>query len=146
MASVQLRGLGPQREAYVPRGPVPSSAEAVKNPQLKTMFESFAREREEFATELQQQVKALGGEPERSSSIAGAAHRGWMNIKSAVTGRDEKAVIAEAERGEDVAVKQYQDALREGLPSTVRPVVEQQFSRVKAAHDRVRDLERQYER
>jgi len=30
MASVQLRGLGPVREAYVPRGPVPASAEAVK--------------------------------------------------------------------------------------------------------------------
>jgi uncharacterized protein (TIGR02284 family) len=120
-----------------------TAAEAVKNPQVKTMF---AREREEFATELQQQVRALGGEPEQSSSMAGAMHRGWMNIKSAVTGKDEKAVIAEAERGEDVAVKQYQNALSEGLPSTVRPVVEQQFSRVKAAHDRVRDLERQYER
>jgi hypothetical protein len=29
MASVQLRGLGPVREAYVPRGPVPGSPEAV---------------------------------------------------------------------------------------------------------------------
>src|SRR5258707_1007299 len=29
MASVQLRGLGPLREAYVPRGPVPASPEAV---------------------------------------------------------------------------------------------------------------------
>jgi hypothetical protein len=30
MASVQLRGLGPVREAYVPRGPVPASPESVK--------------------------------------------------------------------------------------------------------------------
>ena len=29
MASVQVRSVGPAREAYVPRGPVPSSAEAV---------------------------------------------------------------------------------------------------------------------
>jgi lipid II:glycine glycyltransferase (peptidoglycan interpeptide bridge formation enzyme) len=29
MASVQLRGLGPVREAYVPRGPVPASPDAV---------------------------------------------------------------------------------------------------------------------
>ncbi len=29
MASVQLRGLGPVREAYVPRGPVPSTGEVV---------------------------------------------------------------------------------------------------------------------
>ncbi len=29
MASVQLRGLGPVREAYVPRGPVPASPEAI---------------------------------------------------------------------------------------------------------------------
>ena len=31
MASVQLRGLGPLREAYVPRGPVPASADAVSS-------------------------------------------------------------------------------------------------------------------
>lgn len=29
MASVQLRGLGPVREAYVPRGPVPATTEAI---------------------------------------------------------------------------------------------------------------------
>lgn len=29
MASVQVRGLGPVREAYVPRGPVPSSSESI---------------------------------------------------------------------------------------------------------------------
>jgi peptidoglycan pentaglycine glycine transferase (the first glycine) len=29
MASVQLRGLGPRREAYVPRGPLPASATSV---------------------------------------------------------------------------------------------------------------------
>lgn len=31
MASVQLRGLGPVREAYVPRGPVPATAEAIRS-------------------------------------------------------------------------------------------------------------------
>src|SRR3989441_2142792 len=30
MASVQLRGLGPVREAYVPRGPVPASPDAIR--------------------------------------------------------------------------------------------------------------------
>src|SRR5437660_231498 len=29
MASVQIRSVGPAREAYVPRGPVPSTAEAL---------------------------------------------------------------------------------------------------------------------
>src|SRR3989442_15670391 len=29
MASVQLRGVGPVREAYVPRGPVPASPDAI---------------------------------------------------------------------------------------------------------------------
>jgi Acetyltransferase (GNAT) domain len=29
MASVQLRGIGPVREAYVPRGPVPATADAI---------------------------------------------------------------------------------------------------------------------
>ena len=38
-----------------------------------------------------------------SGSVAGALHRGWVDVKSMVTGKDEEAVLNEAERGEDHA-------------------------------------------
>lgn len=119
-------------------------AENVKDSELKIVFNDGARRCAEGAQELRIQVQRLGGDPETSGSVAGALHRGWANIKSAVTGKDDKAILNEAERGEDVAVKSYRDALNSDLPADVRTVVERQFQGVEQNHDRVRDLRNRY--
>ena len=62
-----------------------------------------------------------------------------MNIKSSLGG-GEKAILNEAERGEDVAVKAYQEAMKEDLPSDVAAIVQRQHSEVKQAHDRVKAM------
>jgi uncharacterized protein (TIGR02284 family) len=46
-------------------------------------------------------------------------HRAWTNIKSAITGMSEHAVLAECERGEDVAKAAYETALQKSLPANV---------------------------
>ena len=72
---------------------------------------------------------------------AESMHRGWINIKSAVTGKDEHAILAECERGEDSAVAEYRKALDAGdLPAHVAETLRAQSGVVKAAHDRVRNL------
>lgn len=42
-------------------------------------------------------------EPAASGTVGGSLHRAWTNIKSSIAGIDEQAVLAECERGEDVA-------------------------------------------
>jgi uncharacterized protein (TIGR02284 family) len=122
-----------------------SAAENLKDPTVKSLFTEVARERAQFAEELKHEVERLGGRPEEGGSVSGAAHRGWMDIKGAITGRDDKQIISEAERGEDVAVATYREALREPLPAAVESIVSRQFEHVKEAHDRVRSLERSRE-
>src|SRR5215207_7252280 len=119
-----------------------SAAGGVRNGELKTLFHTYSQQRAQFAAELQGEVRRLGGDPEKTGSTAAALHRGWINIKSAVTGEDEGAIIAECERGEDSAVRNYEEALRQDLPSDVRSIIERQFRQVKEAHDRIRSLER----
>ena len=119
-----------------------TAADGVTNAELKTLFHTYSQQRAQFAAELQGEVRRLGGDPEKMGSVAASLHRGWINIKSAVTGQDEGAVISECERGEDVAVEVYRDALNEGLPADVRTVVERQYGKVKEAHDRIRRLEK----
>ncbi len=119
-----------------------TAAENLKDTQVKSFFTEKAQERAKFAEELKEEVQRLGGRPDEGGSTAGAAHRGWMNIKAAVTGHDDTRIIAEAERGEDVAVATYQTALEQPLPPAVESVVSRQYTHVKEAHDRVRDLER----
>ena len=117
------------------------AAEAVRNSQLKSVFRDYSQQRSRFATALQSEAQRHGEtDPETSSSATGALHRGWINLKSAITGGDEHAILAECERGEDSAVEEYKKALDNGLSPTAQELVSRQFAEVKAAHDRIKSL------
>lgn len=119
-----------------------TAADGLTDQSAKATFAKFARERGQMARELQDEVKGLGGSPETSGSTAGTLHRGWINIKSVVTGKDDHKIIAEAERGEDVAKAAYESALKEALPVQVTALVSRQAALVRAAHDQVRAMEK----
>ncbi len=119
-----------------------TAAEGLRDPQVRSLFQQYSRQRGEMARELQGEVRRLGGDPEKSGSIAGAAHRGWMNIKSIVTGKDDAAIIAEAERGEDAAKNSYEEALRAPFFAQTLALVREQSMKVHDAHDRVLALEK----
>jgi uncharacterized protein (TIGR02284 family) len=123
-----------------------TAAAAVTDPHVKALFERFARQRGEMARELQDQVRKLGGNPEQGGSTSAALHRGWMNIKSLVAGKNDSAIIAEAERGEDVTKAAYAKALKEDLPAGARTLIQAQADIVKVAHDEVRALEKAHTR
>lgn len=116
------------------------AAEGVKRSDLKSLFYEFSQQRAQFAGELQSLVQSLGGDPENSGSTAGALHRGWINIKSAVTGQDDEAILNECERGEDSAKNTYKSALEEALPGNIMDTVQQQYQSILSAHDRVKAL------
>jgi uncharacterized protein (TIGR02284 family) len=117
------------------------ASKAVKDPQLKSLFQEYSQQRHRFATELQGQARSLGeSDPEKTSSAAGAMHRAWINLKSAVTSGDDKAILSECERGEDSAVHEFEEAMQDGLTGSLREIVSRQFSEIKSAHDRVKHL------
>lgn len=118
-----------------------TAAENLKNQQTKSLFLQYAQQRAEMVRELQAEVRAHGGDPESTGTVAGSAHRGWMNLKAAIAGGDD-SIIAEAERGEDFAKKAFDDALTQGLPPTTLAIVREHARRVHEAHDRVRAMEK----
>ena len=117
-------------------------AEDIKNFPTKEMFMAAAQRCRDAAEELQREVQLLGGKAETSGSLSGSAHRRWVDVKSAITGQSEASVLAECERGEDVAKESYQRALEKDLPPNIRAIVERQYRGVLANHDRVRTLEK----
>jgi uncharacterized protein (TIGR02284 family) len=119
-----------------------TAAEGLTDPQVKSLFGQYARQRGQMARELQDEVKGLGGDAETSGSVAGSVHRGWINIKSVVTGKDDKKIIAEAERGEDVAKAAFETALKAGLPTQVQALVQRFATQVRETHDSVRAMEK----
>jgi uncharacterized protein (TIGR02284 family) len=117
-----------------------TAAEGLKSAEIKQKFLDYSRQRAEMVRDLQAEVRRLGGDPEKSGSVSGSLHRGWLDIKSVITGKDDHAIVAEAERGEDVAKTVYENALKEALPSTVLAIVQQQAVKVRQVHDQVRNL------
>ena len=116
------------------------AAQGVSSADMKDLFMRYSQQRSQFAGELQDEVSKIGGDPATSGSIAASLHRGWIDIKSVVTGQDEGAILSECERGEDSAVNAYQNALKEALPSNANSVIERQYAQIKEAHDRIKGL------
>ena len=121
-----------------------TSAEDIKNPAVKAFFLSRSAEIATAVRELQTEVRALGGDPETSSSVGGTLHRAWVDLKSTLTGKDDVAILNEVERGEDVALKAYKEALekahQKALPSNVVTLIQKQLTGVQANHDKVKAL------
>lgn len=115
-------------------------AENIEREDLKSVFNARAQECQDAAGELQTLVRQLGGNPETEASVSGTLHRRWVDLKSMLTGKSDQAILNECERGEDIAKKQYKEALDHPLPADVRTVVERQYQGVLRNHDQVKSL------
>ena len=118
-----------------------TSAQDVQNPRFAELFTARASERSSVAEQLRSEVKRLGGNPEDDGTILAAGHRAFVNLKSAVTGRDDQAIVNEVERGEDHIKAKFEEALKDdNLSPQCRTLVETAFGSVKAGHDEMSNL------
>lgn len=119
-------------------------AEQASGADLKSLFMQRADDCRRAVDELSEQIRAQGGKPPEHGSAAGAVHRGWVAVKTSLTTYDDKAVLEEAERGEDNAKARYMKALKKPLPAEVKLVVERQMQGVQRNHDQIKMLRDQY--
>ena len=118
-----------------------------KSARFGSLFTSRASERREIASRLQQKVNRLGGKAEDDGTVLAGAHRMFLNLKSAVTGQDDKAIINEVEAGEDHIKAKFEDAIADReLSPQVRQLIETCYVSVKAGHDEMRDIKHSMER
>jgi uncharacterized protein (TIGR02284 family) len=115
-------------------------AERVKSSSIKETLQRRSADCRLAADELRALVVQFGGEPEDGGSMLGAMHRGWVSVKDAISVHSDRAVLEEAERGEDHALARYRKALKAELPAHVRALVQRQFAGAQANHDQVKVL------
>ncbi|UEM21753.1 PA2169 family four-helix-bundle protein [Skermanella mucosa] len=113
------------------------SAEDAQDPDLKTLFNDLSAQRGAMVRDLQKHVAEQGGAPEASGTMLGGAHRFFVDLKSAVMGRDRAAIIQEVERGETEAVRRYEQALDKDLPTHLASVISQHLARLRSDRDRL---------
>ena len=108
---------------------------------FQEMFRKFADDRSQCAEQLRAQVTSLGGSPETDGSIMGKTHQRFLDLKAAITGHDDKAIINEVERGEDYLKDKFETVLNDiDLSPESRTAVEQAFASVRQGHDQMSDL------
>jgi uncharacterized protein (TIGR02284 family) len=122
------------------------SAQNVYDERLREIFRSRADERQRIVEDLRSEVRRLGGDPEEGGSFLGKAHQRFEDLKAAITGRDEKAIINEVERGEDYLKAKWQAALESGnLHGETHDLVERSYQSVKQGHDQISQLKHAFE-
>ena len=63
-----------------------------------------------------------------------------MDVRSALSGHDDSAVVSEAGRGDNLTVMAFKTAVEGALPATVRDLVELGYADVRASHLRFDEL------
>jgi len=115
-----------------------SNSEAGRFSQI---FRERAQERQQCVQELRAEVQRLGGNPEDDGSFMGKTHQRFLDLKAAITGRDEQAIINEVERGEDYLKEKFETALNsDELSGETRAAVERVFQSVREGHDQMSQL------
>ena len=87
-----------------------AAAKNIRNSELESQFTDYARQHARFAVELQTEIAKLGGNPPEHGTASGAVHRGWMDLKSALTGNSSSAILSSCESGEASALAAYDQA------------------------------------
>ena len=118
------------------------AAERTTDPHLQAVLAEYASQREQFAAQLRYQVSRLGGRPEDNGTVAGAVHRGWMNVRNAMSSDGERALIRECERGERFALASYKLALQHDLHPDAADIVRDQQSQIEIAYRALQDLQK----
>lgn len=120
------------------------AAEDVRDPELRSMFQQKASCRATISTELQGEVRSFGGDPKTDQSTLGAMHNKFVDVKSSITGGNDKAVVNEVERGEDFIKAKFEKATDDGdLPSTARELIQKALGTIQSDHDEVSRLKHQ---
>jgi uncharacterized protein (TIGR02284 family) len=122
------------------------AAENSESRRFQQMFREMADERSMVVEDLRSEVRRLGGDPSDDGSVMGQTHQRWLDLKAAITGRDDKAIINEVERGEDYLKGKFKAALDDDdLPVESRGVVDRAYQSVLKGHDKMSQLKHSME-
>jgi len=115
-----------------------TAAHHVDDSRLATVFSEYSKERAGFVRDLLGESVRLGGEKSsEGGTVTGTVFRGWMNLKSAVTGGGPEAIVAACETGEDSAAAAFESVVNTDVSGQTRTLVEAQWSKIKEAHQRM---------
>jgi len=107
---------------------------------LKLVFSEMADQSRDNVDDLNEKIAKHGGDIDNDSSVSGAIHRAWIDVKALFTGKDRTAILESCEFGEDAIQKAYDSALSSDaeIDADCRQLITKQKSSLKTSHDAIK--------
>jgi uncharacterized protein (TIGR02284 family) len=87
-----------------------SSSEATEKIELQGVFLKYAAQRAAYAEELRAHIATHGGDADNESGgVLGALHRTWIDIKQALSSKEDLAILEAIVTGEKAAIEKYDE-------------------------------------
>ncbi|RZL62452.1 MAG: PA2169 family four-helix-bundle protein [Pedobacter sp.] len=91
-----------------------SAADATENASLKAIFLNNAAQRLIYEQELKAHLLKHGGNSDNESGgVLGVLHRTWINIKEALSSKEEVAVLSAIKTGEQAALDKFDECIKD---------------------------------
>ena len=113
--------------------------------QLDDLFRHYVIQSQGFRSQLADHIVRIDGlavSDATSTDVSSKLHRAWIDIKSALTGKDKETVLSSVEFGENAAVEAYRDAIeKDHIPAYIKEDLQKQLSSLEEALTKVKGLQ-----
>ena len=121
------------------------ASENTEEKDLKSLFAKFVQTSQKCRNELITEIEKLGGKAEDGTKISGKFFRAWMDARSALTGKDRKAILSSCEQGEEKAIEVYKDVLNDHdkswqLTPKLKSLIKNQYDLINSDKGKIRSM------
>ena len=117
------------------------AVEDTEDAQLDHLFNEMIVQSQNFRSQLADHIVRIDGlavSDTTSTDTSSKIHRAWIDIKSAVTGKDRDTVLSSVTFGENAAVEAYENAVEnDKLPAYIKEDLTKQLSELKTSRDKM---------
>jgi len=110
---------------------------------LRPAYDNMVAESWDMKQDLVDFITSKGGNPDDTTSVSGAFHRAWIDVKNTFASDKDESTLENVVFGEKAAIDAYQDALDSGnLCPESTAVVSNQLQQLKASYSKFKVLEK----
>lgn len=106
------------------------AAEELATKEHRLLANTTAFKRHEFANALEDQAAKFGVTPPDHATVQAGIHRFWMNLRHSINQKNDEVVLDECIRGEESALKAYQDVFEAKLLPEMEEMLRAQFMNI----------------
>lgn len=117
------------------------ASKQVRNTQLQDLFASMSRSKIEVIQALAEKIAANHEQPASGGTFLGPLQRIYADTRATLSADEDATYVAQLEDAEDRILHAFEDVLKNAEPD-VRVLLNREMPKVRACHDRMRNLKR----